>query len=77
MVQRALGMSGTMPPEFQQFLETYGEPRTDIGLRGRRTHRYWLGWPRRPCKGPWRSGLSEALACTSGERVGVGRGTRA
>ena len=34
MVQRALGMSGAMPPELRQFLETYGEPRADVGLIG-------------------------------------------
>lgn len=34
MVQRALDMSGTMPPELRQFFETYSEPRTDIGLIG-------------------------------------------
>jgi hypothetical protein len=35
MVQRALDMSGAMPPELRQFLETYGEPRQEIGVIGR------------------------------------------
>ncbi len=34
MVQRALQMSDTMPPAFREFLESYGEQRTDIGLFG-------------------------------------------
>ncbi len=34
MVQRALGMSGNMPPELRRLLENYGEPRTDLGLLG-------------------------------------------
>ena len=34
IVQRALSMSGNMPPELRQFFESYGEPRTDLGLVG-------------------------------------------
>lgn len=35
MVQRMLEMGGTMPPVFRQFLETYGEQRSGLGLPGR------------------------------------------
>jgi hypothetical protein len=34
MVQRALGMSGNMPPEVRQILENYAEPRTNLGIAG-------------------------------------------
>jgi uncharacterized protein DUF5518 len=35
MVQRMLEMGGTMPPAFRQFLETYGEQRSGLGMLGR------------------------------------------
>jgi hypothetical protein len=34
MVQRALGMSGGMPPELRRLLESYSESRTEIGVIG-------------------------------------------
>jgi hypothetical protein len=34
LADRVLAMSGNLPPELRQMLESYGEPRTDVGLVG-------------------------------------------
>jgi hypothetical protein len=34
MVERALSMSANLPPELRRVLESYGEPRTDLGFIG-------------------------------------------
>ena len=32
LADRVLAMAGNLPPELRQMLESYGEPRTDVGL---------------------------------------------